>query len=343
MRYKIVSKAAKLFLSRYKIVSKAGFRKSAFFHIFEKPSISQPITLQIFTPMNPTRRNALKNVASVVGAATLSPFAFAENTNPENIENMALKGNINHSVCRWCYEQIPLEQFCQAVADMGLKAIDLIGENDWATLKKYGLTCSMANGAEISLTKGFNDPANHDELERRYKALIPKVAANGLKNLICFSGNRAGMNDWDGLENSVQGLKRILPLAEEKGVVLQIELFNSKVDHKDYMGDSMYWGVELCRRLGSPSFKILYDIYHMQIQEGDIIRSIRKYKDHIGHVHTGGNPGRNEIDETQEIYYPAIMKALVDMGYKGYVAQEFIPKSGNPLASLQKCVGICDV
>lgn len=289
----------------------------------------------------PSRRNVIKKIAGATALASAAPLSFADSL--ASLAPLKLKGNINHSACRWCYGNIPLDDFAKAAAQIGLKGIDLLGETEWATAKKYGLTCSMANGAEISLVKGFNDPANHDELERRYKALIPKVAENGLKNLICFSGNRNGMDDWDGLENSVQGLKRILPLAQEKGVILQIELFNSKIDHKDYMGDSMAWGVELCRRLGSDNFKILYDIYHFQIQEGDIIRTIRKYKDYIGHIHTGGNPGRNEIDDSQEIYYPAIMKALVEIGYKGFVAQEFIPKAANPLDSLRKCVAICDV
>lgn len=261
------------------------------------------------------------------------------------LENLApLKGRIQHSVCRWCYGQMPLDSFCKQVKAIGLKAIDLVGEADWPTLKKHGLTCSMTNGAEISLTKGFNDPTYHDELVRRYEDLIPKAAAQGYKQVVCFSGNQNSLTDEEGIRNMVTGIKRLLPMAERAGITLVLEMLNSRVDHKRYQADTTEWGVAVCNRLGDhPHFKLLYDIYHMQIMEGDLIRTIQKHQKHISHYHTGGNPGRNEINQTQEIYYPAIMKALVAIGFKGYVAQEFIPKSKNPMASLREAIQICDV
>ncbi|TDQ30964.1 hydroxypyruvate isomerase family protein [Zeaxanthinibacter enoshimensis] len=254
-----------------------------------------------------------------------------------------LKGNINHSACYWCYETIPLDTFLGELVKLGVKAIDLVGPEDWPLLKKHGIHASMCWGAEISLTEGFNDPAYHPELVKRYSEIIPKVAAAGYTNLICFSGNRRGMPDELGLAHCVEGLSRVLPIAEEHGVVLQMELLNSKVDHKDYMCDHTAWGVALCKALGSDNFKLLYDIYHMQIMEGDVIRNIRENQDYIGHYHTGGNPGRHEIDETQELYYPAIMRAILETGFKGHVAQEFIPSREDKIASLAQGIGICDV
>jgi hydroxypyruvate isomerase len=201
----------------------------------------------------------------------------------------------------------------------------------------------MCNGAEISLVDGWNNPKNHEELLKRYTAMIPKVGAAGYRNLICFSGNRNGMDDATGLAHCVEGLSKVLPLAQQHGVVLCMELFNSRIDHKDYQCDSSQWGIALCKALGSEHFKLLFDIYHMQINEGDIIRSIQDNHTYFAHYHTAGVPGRNEIDDTQEIYYPAVMRAIVDTGFKGFVAQEFIPKSKDKLGSLQKAIQICDV
>jgi hydroxypyruvate isomerase len=200
----------------------------------------------------------------------------------------------------------------------------------------------MAQGAGLGIDRAFNDPSLHDELVASYEKVIPMVADAGLTNLICFSGRRNGVNDLQGWQNCEKGLKRITPIAEKHKVVLTMELLNS-VGHKDYLCDHTAWGAELCRRIGSPSFKLLYDIYHMQIMEGNIIDNIRKYHQYFSHVHTGGNPGRAEIDETQELYYPAIMRALVDTGYKGFVGQEFVPKQDDKIASLEKCIRICDV
>ena len=285
------------------------------------------------------RRKAIGTLlVGSVGASGLLAFKDSHITKPQT-----LKGNIRHAVCRWCYNDIPLEQFCAAARDMGISAIDLVGPKDWPTLKKYGLDSSMCNGAEINLVDGWNDTAFHEKLIRNYSEMIPKVAAAGYKNLICFSGNRRGKDDETGWKNCADGLKQVIGIAEKNGVTLVMELLNSKVNHKDYQCDKTAWGVELANRIGSPNFKLLYDIYHMQIDEGDVISTIRKYHEFIGHYHTGGVPGRHEIDETQELYYPAIMKAIVDTGFKGYVAQEFIPSWKDKLAALKKGIEICDV
>jgi hydroxypyruvate isomerase len=286
-----------------------------------------------------TRRNALKKLA--VGTLGLGGLGTA--TRCETKEKQPLKGNINHSACRWCYETIPMETFCREAAAMGLKAIDLVGPNDWPMLKKYGLQSSMCNGAEINLEDGWNDKGFHARLVENYTRMIPLVAQAGYTNLICFSGSRRGKDEETGLNNCAEGLKRIMSLAERNKVTVVMELLNSKVDHRDYQCDRTAWGVELVKRVGSPNFKLLYDIYHMQIDEGDVIRTIRDNHTYIAHYHTGGVPGRNEIDESQELYYPAIMRALVETGFKGYVAQEFIPSGKDALASLRKAVSICDV
>jgi len=254
-----------------------------------------------------------------------------------------LKGNIHHSVCYWCYGKIPFEEFCAAVKELGIGAVDLIGPKDWDTLKKYDLDSSMCNGAEISLTKGWNDPQYHETLIKNYSEMIPLVARAGYKNLICFSGNRNGMDNETGLQNCTEGLKQIMSLAEANGVTIVMELLNSKLNHKDYMCDRSAWGVELCQRIGSENFKLLYDIYHMQVDEGDVIATIRKHHQYFAHYHTAGVPGRNEIDDTQELYYPAIMRAIVETGFKGYVAQEFVPKNPDKIASLREAIEICDV
>ncbi len=256
---------------------------------------------------------------------------------------VSLKGNINHAVCRWCYSSIPLEELCAAAKQIGITAIDLVGPKDWATLKKYGLHSSMCNGAEISLTEGWNDKAYHEKLIKNYTEMIPLVAQNGYTNLICFSGNRKGKDDETGLANCAEGLKKIMPLAEKHNVLVIMELLNSKVNHKDYQCDKTAWGVALAKRVDSPNFKLLYDIYHMQIDEGDVISTIKENHPYIAHYHTGGVPGRNEIDATQELNYPAIMQAILKTGYKGFVAQEFIPTWTDKIAALKQGVEICDV
>lgn len=297
------------------------------------------------TPGN-SRRKAIKNIVAgsavaAIGSSALSSFTTIPST--QNQTSSALKGNIQHAVCRWCFNDLSVDQLCIEAKKIGITGIDLVGPKDWDTLKKNGLYSSMCNGAEINLTDGWNNPQYHDTLIKNYTDHIEYVAKAGYKNLICFSGNRKGMDDETGLKNCVEGLKKVIGLAEKKGVILQMELLNSKLNHKDYMCDRTSWGVELCKRLGSPNFKLLYDIYHMQIDEGDVIATIKANSAYIGHYHTAGVPGRHEIDDTQELYYPAIMRAIVATGFKDYVAQEFIPTAKDKLASLQKAVDICDV
>lgn len=295
------------------------------------------------------RREMIKKSALAAGLATAGITAFVPNSMAESgppSSNEPLKGNIRHSVCRWTMGYLSLQEICQTVKSIGFNAIDLVGPSDWNTLKSHGIDSSMCNGAEISLTEGWNDPHHHAELTRRYTEHINLVADAGYTNLICFSGNRRGMDDETGLKNCVHGLKSVLSLAEKNGVVLQMELFNSKVDHPDYMCDNTAWGIELCKRLDSPNFKLLYDIYHMQISEGDIIRTIRDNHQWFGHYHTAGVPGRNEIEENQELNYPAIMRAIHETGYEGYVAQEFMskaPDSEGKIAALSRAISICDI
>lgn len=253
-----------------------------------------------------------------------------------------LKGNINHSVARWCFEDIPFESFLIQLKKMGVKAVDLVGPKDWPLLKKHNIDCSMCNGAEISLTEGWNDPSFHDELVANYLEMIPKVAKNGYKNLICFSGNRRGLDDVKGLKNCAEGLRKIMPTAEKYGVIIQMELFNQQ-NHPDYMCDATSWGVALCDAVGSDNFKLLYDIYHMQVQEGNIIDTIQKFHPYFGHYHTAGVPGRGEIDETQELNYSAIVKAIFETGYDGILAQEFVPKGKHKMNALKEAIYICDV
>jgi hydroxypyruvate isomerase len=290
------------------------------------------------------RREALKQLALSSMAIGAAPSFALANKNME--DNFKLKGNINHSVCQWTYNFIPVEDLCLVVKKIGFSAIDLVGPKDWPTLKKHGIFSSMCNGAEINLVDGWNRKEFHATLIKNYTDHIELAAKAGYKNLICFSGNRRGMDDETGMKNCVEGLKQIMSLAEQNGVIIQMELLNSKVNHIDYMCDKTPWGVELVKRIGSPNFKLLYDIYHMQIDEGDVIHTIRDNHQYIGHYHTGGVPGRHIIDETQELYYPAIMRAILETGFKDYVAQEFIPNEKDndaKIAALKKAVGICDV
>jgi hydroxypyruvate isomerase len=291
-----------------------------------------------------SRRSAIGKITSgavavAATAAWMSPDLRAEDAAP----GPKLKGRIRHSVCRWCYGKISFEDLCQASRDMGIQSIDLLEPKDFPTLKRYGLTCAMVTGVPGMIPSGLNRPENHDRIVKFFETTIPAVAEFGAPNVICFSGNRAGMDDAKGMENCAQGLKRIVPIAEKHGVTVCMELLNSKRNHKDYMCDHTAWGVQLVKLVGSERFKLLYDIFHMQIMEGDLIDTVRENQKHIGHFHTGGVPGRGEIDDTQEINYPALMRAIADTGYKGFVAQEFVPKRPEPLKSLRQAVELCDV
>lgn len=252
-----------------------------------------------------------------------------------------LSGRLNQAVCRWCYNRIPIEEFAREAAAIGLKGIDLIGPADWPVVKKYGLLPTMVTGAG-TIPDALNRRDLHDKLEKEFQENIPRAAQEGIPNVITFSGNRRGMSDGEGLENCVVILDRVKGLAERHGVTICLELLNSKVDHKDYMADHTAWGVELMKRVNSPRVKLLYDIYHMQIMEGDVIRTIRQNHPWIGHFHTGGNPGRHEIDQTQELNYRPIVQAIAELGFKGYIAHEFVPLR-DPLTSLREAVLLCDV
>jgi hydroxypyruvate isomerase len=302
---------------------------------------------------NISRRSALGTMAG--GAAALAAVASLPQSlrAADEAKPAKLKGNIHHSVSAWCYSSLynagkdkparmTFEDFCRACSKMGLESVELLGPGEWPTIKKLGMTCAMCNGPD-NIPYGWNRIDHHDVLLPQFEKSIPQVAEFGFPNIITFSGNRNGMSDEEGIENCVKGLKRLMPMAEQHKVTVVMELLNSKRSHKDYMCDHTAWGVEVCKRVGSERLKLLYDIFHMQIMEGDMIDTIRENHQYIGHYHTGGVPGRNEIDDTQEIYYPAVMKAIVATGYKGFVGQEFVPKRPNALASLKECVQICDV
>lgn len=292
-----------------------------------------------------SRRKAIQQIA--LGSLAISGFSFTKNQE-ETINKMtSFKGNVNHSVCYWTYNFLPLDELCKVVKEIGFSAIDLVAPKDWPTLQQHGIYSSMCYIAgEVSLTKGFNNKLYHEQLVKDYLEVIPLMVKAGYKDLICFSGSRNGLDDETGLKNCVEGLQKILPLAEKNGITIHMELLNSKIDHKDYMCDKTPWGVELCKRTGSENFKLLYDIYHMQIDEGDVIRTIKDNHQYIGHYHTAGVPGRHEINETQELYYPAIVKAILETGFKGYLAQEFIPTGKDltdKIAALKDAVMRCDV
>jgi hydroxypyruvate isomerase len=292
---------------------------------------------------NPLTRRSLIRNASLVAAgamATRLTGTAAGAVDLDQVQTVATRGRINQSVSQWCFNKWSLDELCQVSQKLGLKAIDLLGPNDFATVKKYGLVVSMVNSH--SLDSGLADKKFHDACLAKLRETIDATSEAGFPNVISFSGNRRGIPDDVGIDNAVDALKKIAGHAEQKNVTICLEYLNSKVNHKDYMLDHIGWGVEVCKRVGSDRVKILYDIYHAQIMEGDIIRTIKDYKDYMGHYHTGGNPGRNEIDDTQELYYPAIMRAIAETGFKGYVAHEFVPKR-DPLESLTYAARICDV
>ena len=300
--------------------------------------------------MKLSRRSFLNKSASSAVIATTAAGLHHRLEAAE--EKGGLKGRVNHSVCKWCYPKVTLEELCIAGKEMGLTSIDLLQPSDMELLKKHDYTCAMLSGPSVDgpggkklggIENGWNRVEHHDALVEGYEAQIKAAAAVGLKNVICFSGNRDGLDDEVGVQNCAKGLKRIMKMAEENKVLISMELLNSRVNHPDYQCDKSAWGIALCDAVGSEQFKLLYDIYHMQIMEGDVIATIRKNHSYISHYHTGGVPGRNEIDETQELYYPAIMEAVIATGFKGFVAQEFIPKREDKMASLKQGVEICDV
>lgn len=288
-----------------------------------------------------SRRNLMRTTSLMAAGAVAAHLTGRTSAvEMDKIECVAPKGRIKQSVSRWCYGKWSLDELCEISKRLGLKAIDLLGPGDFATVKKHGLVCSLVNSH--SLTDGLADKKFHEACLAKLRETIDATAEAGFPNVISFSGNRRDIPDDVGIENAVAALKQIVGHAEKKRVTIILEYLNSKVNHKDYMFDNTAWGVEVCKRVGSDRVKILYDIYHAQIMEGDIIRTIRDNKDYIGHYHTGGNPGRNEIDDSQELYYPAIMQAIAKTEFAGYVAHEFVPKR-DPLESLTYAARICDV
>jgi hydroxypyruvate isomerase len=283
----------------------------------------------------PTRRTALQAGAAAVTALAAGPL-FADAPK--------LKGNLHHSLCRWCYNKIPLEKLATESAKLGYASIELLRPNEVLQIKPLGLTCAVLGGADI--VNGLNREANHPKILKQLREDLDFCAANGVPNVICMAGNRtikgATVSDEEGLETCAKALKQVVGLAEEKKVTIVMEVLNSKVNHPDYMFDHTDWGVDLCKKVGSDRFKILCDIYHVAVMGEDVIPTLQKQKEIIGHYHTGGVPGRHEIDETQTLNYTDVMKAIVATGYKGFVAQEFLPKR-EPFGSLAQAITICDV
>ena len=286
---------------------------------------------------NVSRRDMLKiSLSGVAMASVVSPL-FAEQDIP-----VPRKGRIKQSVCRWCYQQIPLDELCAKAAQMGLKAIDLLSPEEFEVPRRYALVCSMgyAGGGEIG--NALNRLENHAAIEESFRKYIPLAAKAGVPNVITFSGTRKGMSDDEGAKNTIAGLNRVKKIAEDHGVTICMELLNSKVDHKDYMCDHTSWGVRVVEAVNSPRVKLLYDIYHMQIMEGDLIRTIQQNIQWLGHFHTGGVPGRHELDNTQEVQWDGVMRGILASNFQGYVAHEFVP-ARDPLMSLRQAVDLCDV
>ena len=282
-----------------------------------------------------TRRQAVAGTAALVGTALANTVTSAP------LEGNA-PGRLKQSVCRWCYAKIPLPELCKAVAGLGLSAMDLLTEAEWPVAREHGLICSMGSGFGGTIVDGLNVKANHDKIVAGLERGIPLAASNKVPNLITFFGNRRGMPDEEATANCIEGLNLIKKVAEDHGVTICVELLNSKVDHKDYHGDHSAFGVNIVKAVNSPRVKLLYDIYHMQIMEGDVIRTIRDNKDYFAHFHTGGVPGRHELDDTQELQWRTIATAIADLGFDGYFAHEFIP-TRDPLTSLREAVKLCTV
>ncbi len=285
-----------------------------------------------------TRREVLGTV--LLGTVASATDISLQGAETEFVKREGFKGNIRQAVSRWCFGNVPLDQLCKQCKKIGMVGLDLIQPNDWETVIKHGMIVTMGSLPGVNIPDGINYTENHERIIAVYEKYIPMAAEMGVPNLISLSGNRKGMDDETGMKNCVTALKKIMPIAEKYKINIMMELLNGK-DHKDYLCDSTAWGAEVCKKVGSDRFKLLYDIYHMQRMEGDIIWTIRKYSDVIGHYHTAGSPGRKDLDDQQELYYPPIMKAILETGYKGFVAHEFSPKKG--FESLYNAVNICDV
>jgi hydroxypyruvate isomerase len=276
-----------------------------------------------------TRRSALKTIPAALATAQ------AVQSQP------APTGKLKQSLCRWCYSKIPLDDLCRQAAAMGVVGMDLVEPADWPTIRKYGMVPTITQG-DAKIPDGWNRKESHERLEQEIRARITRAADAKVPMAITFSGNRQGMSDEEGKENCIIGLKRIAKFAEDKGVTVCLELLNSKVNHKDYMCDHTAWGVDVMKGVDSPRVKLLYDIYHMQIMEGDIIRTIHDNIQYIAHFHTGGVPGRHELDDTQELQWRTVAKAIADLNFQGYIAHEFLPTK-DPMTSLRQAVELCTV
>jgi hydroxypyruvate isomerase len=285
-----------------------------------------------------TRRTALGAAAAAAAGALSATQVSAGGQTGKAV----VKGRLKQSASRWCYGKIPMPEFCKAVASMGLTAIDLLDEKEWAVVRDHGLICSMGYAGGGTIPDGLNVRANHDAIVKNFEEKIPLAAKLQVPNVITFFGNRRGMPDAEAITNCIDGLNRVKKIGEDHNVTICVELLNSKVDHKDYQGDHTAFGVQVVKAVASPRVKLLYDAYHMQIMEGDLIRTLRENKEYIAHVHTGGVPGRHELDDTQEVTWRAVATALVDMGFQGYMAHEFVP-TRDPLTSLREAVTLCDV
>jgi hydroxypyruvate isomerase len=284
-----------------------------------------------------SRRTVLKSAISGATVASLPSMSWAEQKDP-----IRRKGQIKQSVSRWCYEKIPLEELCAYAAQIGLKAVDLLNPDEYEIPGRYGLVCSMAYAGGGEIPNALNRVENHARIEEGFRKYIPLAAKAGVPNVITFSGNRAGMSDEEGAKNTIAGLNRVKKIAEDHGVTICMELLNSKVNHKDYMCDHTAWGVRVVQAVNSPRVKLLYDIYHMQIMEGDLVRTIQENIQWLGHFHTGGVPGRHELDGSQEVQWDGVMRGIVAAKFQGYVAHEFVP-TRDPLTSLREAVDLCDV
>ena len=289
-----------------------------------------------------SRRDALRSAAAVAVGGLTHSWNGAARGQAQSVGPAVTRGRLRQSVSRWCYQKMPLPDLCRAIAAMGVPAIDLLEPQDWRVAREHGLVCSMGYGGGGTIRDGLNNPSNHDRIVDNLIATMPKAVALGVPNLITFFGNRQGRSDREAIDNCVAGLNRLKGAAEQHGITVCVELLNSKVDHADYQGDRTAFGVEVVAAVNSPRVKLLYDIYHMQIMEGDVIRTIRQHHPHIAHYHTGGVPGRHELDDTQELQWPAICRAIVETGFKGYFAHEFVPVR-DPMTSLREAVVLCDV
>ena len=282
-----------------------------------------------------TRRSALKAGLAVSALASLPHIASGENSS-------ATKKRIKQAVCRWCYQKMPIDDLCTAAAQMGLLGIDLLNPDEYEVPRRHGLICTMGYAGAGTIPDAMNRTENHAAIQAALRTNIPLAAKAGVPNVITFSGNRKGMSDDEGARNTIAGLNRVKKIAEDNGILICLELLNSKVNHPDYMCDHTAWGARVVQEVNSPNVKLLYDVYHMQIMEGDIIATIKKNIPWIGHFHTGGVPGRHELDETQEVQWDGVMRAIVATDYKGYVAHEFLPVR-DPMTSLRAAVKLCDV